>query len=94
MLKQKLIQKLELEYLAVNPSNKGKGVATALVEAGMQQARELGINIFVQSFPAARGLYLRLGFTEVGYASQDASKYGCTEEYGFSYLAYEVPKEG
>lgn len=53
---------LRLDYLAVHPDNRGKGIATALVESGMRQANLLGLDIFVHAFRAGMGVYKRLGF--------------------------------
>ena len=80
-----------MEYLAVHPSNKGKGVATALVESGMKQVENMGTSVFVHAFKAARDIYLRLGFKEVECVVQDASKYGCTDEYSAYFFVYDVP---
>ncbi|KAK0630337.1 acyl-CoA N-acyltransferase [Bombardia bombarda] len=74
-----------LDYLAVNPDNQGKGVASSLVESGMEEARRLGFPIFVYGFLVARNLYLRLGFTEVETVVE-------SEENGVYFMIYEVPK--
>ncbi|KAJ7932107.1 hypothetical protein B0H13DRAFT_2520656 [Mycena leptocephala] len=81
---------LVLEYLAVHPNKKGKGIATALVESGMRQARTMGLPVFIQAFKAGRGVYERLGFKEVWRIVQDDSMYGGTGEYGVYLMVYEV----
>ncbi|RYP77004.1 hypothetical protein DL770_007119 [Monosporascus sp. CRB-9-2] len=40
-------RRLELDYLAVHPDNKGHGIATLLAESGIAQAEQTGVNIFV-----------------------------------------------
>ncbi|KAK2735543.1 GNAT family [Colletotrichum kahawae] len=83
---------LSLDYLAVHPENKGKGIATALVESGMRQAEKIGIDVFILAFQAGLGLYLRLGFKEVERVVQDDSKWGGKGEYTVYLLTYEVTK--
>ncbi|KAI0112714.1 acyl-CoA N-acyltransferase [Hypoxylon sp. NC0597] len=83
---------IKLEYLAVHPENKGKGIATALVETGIRQAEKIGLPIFVMSYKAGRGVYERLGFKEVDRVIQDDSQYGGKGEYGAYFMIYDVPK--
>ncbi|KAJ6571102.1 hypothetical protein B0H19DRAFT_1231054 [Mycena capillaripes] len=77
-----------LEYLAVHPNNRGKGIATALVESGMRQAKTMGLPVFIQALKAGRGVYERLGFKEVWRIVQDDSMYGGTGEYGVYLMVY------
>ncbi|KAI1388509.1 acyl-CoA N-acyltransferase [Hypoxylon trugodes] len=83
---------IKLDYLAVHPENKGKGIATALVESGIRHAEKIGVPIFVMSYKAGRGVYERLGFKEVDRVIQDDSQYGGKGEYGAYFMIYEVPK--
>ena len=80
----------ELDYLAVHPDNKGKGVGTALVEAGIQYAEKVGLPIFVLAFKAGLGIYTRLGFKEVQRLIQDDSQFGGKGEYGAYFMVYDV----
>ena len=82
----------ELDYLAVHPDNKGKGIATALVASGVRQADKMGLPIFVMAFKAGRGVYARLGFKEVECIIQDDSQFGGKGEYGAYFMVYEQPK--
>ncbi|OTB04521.1 hypothetical protein M426DRAFT_11415 [Hypoxylon sp. CI-4A] len=66
---------IKLDYLAVHPENKGKGIASALVESGIKHAEKIGVPIFVMSYKAGRGVYERLGFKEVDRVIQDDSPY-------------------
>ncbi|KAJ7362605.1 hypothetical protein DFH08DRAFT_682672 [Mycena albidolilacea] len=84
---------LVLEYLAVHPNNKGKGIATALVESGMRQAKTMGLPVFIQALKAGRGVYEKLGFKEVWRIIQDDSMYGGTGEYGVYLMVYDVKPE-
>ncbi|UKZ92986.1 uncharacterized protein TrAFT101_007918 [Trichoderma asperellum] len=80
-----------LDYLAVHPENKGKGVATLLVESGMKQADKLGLDIFILACKPAWGLYSRLGFRIEEELIQDDSMYGGDGEFAMRYYIYEQP---
>lgn len=82
-----------MDYLAVHPENKGKGIGTALVESGIQHAEKIGLPIFVLAFKAGRGIYERLGFKEVDRVIQDDTKYGGQGEYGAYFMVYDVRPE-
>ncbi|KAE8375269.1 hypothetical protein BDV26DRAFT_299842 [Aspergillus bertholletiae] len=73
---------MKLDYLAVHPKNKGKGIATALVAGGIAAAESIGLPIVTMSYKAGRGVYARLGFREVERVIQDDSQYGGAGEYG------------
>ncbi|KAL2129170.1 hypothetical protein VTI74DRAFT_8123 [Chaetomium olivicolor] len=84
-----------LDYLAVNPAHQRRGIATALVRSGMQQAEKLGLDIFVHAFTAGLPVYQRLGFKLVRELIQDDSPYGGPGLYGDYFLVYEQPgKDG
>ncbi|KZL86650.1 acetyltransferase [Colletotrichum incanum] len=82
---------ISLDYLAVHPENKGKGVATALVENGMRLAEKMGVDVFILAFPAGLNAYKRLGFKEIHRGYQDDTKYG-GEGYWVTLLTYELNK--
>jgi len=81
---------LALEYLAVHPDNKGKGIATQLVAKGIEQAERLGIDSFVMAYKAGRGVYKRLGYEVEHEIIQDDSPYGGPGEYGAYFMIYET----
>ncbi|PGH36307.1 hypothetical protein GX50_00812 [[Emmonsia] crescens] len=54
-----------LRSLAVDPDFSGRGLATQLVQWGIDRAKEDNIPAFLESSPAALGLYKRLGFVVV-----------------------------
>ena len=83
---------LELDYLAVHPENKGKGIGTALVESGIRHAEKIRVPIFAMAFKAGRGIYTRLGFKEVNRVIQDDSPYGGAGEYGAYFMIYDIPE--
>ncbi|KAJ5623932.1 hypothetical protein N7510_000241 [Penicillium lagena] len=82
----------DLDYLAVHPDNQGKGIVTALVQSGMDRARELGLDIFVLAFECGLGVYKRLGFRLDKDFTLDDSKYGGPGEYHFYFMTYESSK--
>jgi predicted N-acetyltransferase YhbS len=77
----------------VHPKNKGKGIASFLVEAGLKEAEKLGVDVFVLAYKAALGLYLRLGFNLVEELIQDVTKWGGEGEYGTYFLVYTSSKK-
>ncbi|KJK68016.1 Acetyltransferase GNAT family protein [Aspergillus parasiticus SU-1] len=81
---------MKLDYLAVHPRNKGKGIATALVAAGVRAAESIGLPTFTMSYKAGRGVYARLGFEEVDRVIQDDSQYGGAGEYGAYFMIREI----
>ncbi|KAI1074527.1 acyl-CoA N-acyltransferase [Whalleya microplaca] len=80
---------IELDYLAVHPDNKGKGIGTTLVQSGIEQAEKMGLDIFTLAFKMGRGIYERLGFKEVDRVIQDDSAYGGLGEYGAYFMVYQ-----
>jgi len=85
---------LALEFLAVHPRNKGKGIATALVESGMRQAERMGLPILITSYRSSKGVYARLGFVEVAHTTKDDTAFGGQGDYSWFYMLYEVPGKG
>ena len=81
---------IELDYLAVHPRNKGRGIGTALIKSGIDFAKSISIPIFTISYKAGRGIYARLGFQEVDRVIQDDSQYGGAGEYGAYFMIYHV----
>ncbi|KAJ5730901.1 Acyl-CoA N-acyltransferase [Penicillium malachiteum] len=79
---------ISLEYLAVNPDNQRRGVGTALVKSGIDQANKMGLEIFVHAFQEGVPLYKRMGFRLIAELIQDDSKYGGSGEYGAYFFIY------
>jgi len=61
---------LYLDSLCVRPAFRGRGIATALLRAGIERARELGLPraglLVDQGNPSAERLYRRIGFRHAG----------------------------
>jgi ribosomal protein S18 acetylase RimI-like enzyme len=51
-----------LRSLAVDPAFSGRGIATQLVKWGIDKAKEDKVPAFLESSPAAIGVYKRQGF--------------------------------
>jgi GNAT superfamily N-acetyltransferase len=79
----------DLDYLAVHPKNQGKGIATALVRSGIQEAEKLGLDIFVTAFRPAVGVYTRLGFRILRDFVEDDSKFGGKGEVYYALMLWE-----
>ncbi|KAJ5087580.1 Acyl-CoA N-acyltransferase [Penicillium angulare] len=84
---------ISLEYLAVHPDNQRKGVGSALVKSGMEQADKMGLKIFVHAFREGVELYKKMGFRLVAELIQDDSAYGGSGEYGAYFFIYEPTKK-
>lgn len=82
----------DLDYLAVHPDNQGKGIASGLVQSGIDKARELGLDIFVLAFESGKGVYQRLGFQVDRDFKMDDSPFGGPGEYHFYFMTYQSPK--
>ena len=71
---------IKLSFLCVSPKYQGKGVGSALLEAGTRRGDELGVPIVLGASPEGEKLYRRRGFVHLGvaliYASEeDAAKW-------------------
>lgn len=57
-----LTQLSVLDYLAVHPDNRNRGIASLLVEEGMRKIEELGYDTFVIAFEMGLHVYEKAGF--------------------------------
>jgi ribosomal protein S18 acetylase RimI-like enzyme len=78
-----------LDYLAVHPENKGRGIGTALVQNGMREAENLGLDVFIHAYQAGLELYKRLGFYIEREFMFNDSKYGGPGNYSVYLMIYE-----
>lgn len=56
------LYRAELDYLAVHPDVQGRGIATQLVATGLEEAKKIGLDVYVRAFRPGVGVYRRLGF--------------------------------
>ena len=70
VLARAVADEAEILTLAVHPYKRGKGLGRALLQATISKVRSMGAkSVFLEvgvENPAARALYARLGFTQVG----------------------------
>lgn len=78
-----------LDYLAVHPDNQRKGIGTALVQSGMEQAARLGLDIFIYAKSQGVDVYKRLGFRVERDFVLDDSMYGGTGEVYVALMIYQ-----
>lgn len=78
-----------LDFPAVHPKNQGKGIATALVQSGIQEAKKLGLDIFVTAFESGVRVYKRLGFGILKDFVEDDSMYGGSGEVYYALMIFE-----
>lgn len=79
-----------LDFFAVHPENQGKGVGTALLQHGIEKAREMNMDIFVLGMVGGWSIYKRMGFKLMETVVQDATRYGGNDNYAFQFLEYEI----
>ncbi|KAJ9130903.1 hypothetical protein NKR23_g11968 [Pleurostoma richardsiae] len=84
---------LELDYLAVHPDYRGRGIATMLVESGIAESERMGVDVIVMAYKAAVGLYKRIGFDTLESLIQDTSKYGGASEFGAYFMVRNVRRD-
>ncbi|KAK9441541.1 DUF1766-domain-containing protein [Metarhizium brunneum] len=66
-----------LQAIAVRPKSQGRGVGTALVRAGLEEAKRNGVLAWLEASSAGHGLYEKCGFRDVGEAIEsDLGAYG------------------
>ncbi|KAF3015347.1 hypothetical protein E8E14_010845 [Neopestalotiopsis sp. 37M] len=83
---------MELEYLAVQPDYRNRGIATMLMQAGIAESERMGIDIFMLAYKAGLGVYKRLGFETLETLILDDSAYGGQGEYGCYFMERTVKR--
>lgn len=68
--------KIDLDYLAVHPDHQRLGIASLLIESGLQEAQKMGSDVFVSAFANAKKVYDRAGFVLLESLVQDDSEWG------------------
>jgi predicted N-acetyltransferase YhbS len=79
----------DLDYLAVHPDHKGKGIGTLLVQHGVEVAERLGLGAFVLAFEAGLGIYKRTGFNLLRELTLNDAAYGGKGDFTRYYLERE-----
>lgn len=73
----------------MHPDNQGKGIGTALVQSGLEQAEKLGLDVFIYAKQQGVGVYKRLGFRIEKDFVLDDSAYGGTGEVYVALMIYQ-----
>ncbi|KAH8673432.1 acetyltransferase [Xylariales sp. PMI_506] len=81
---------IQLDYLAVHPDNQGKGIATQLVAHGLEEAKKIGLDVYVMAFRPGVGLYRRLGFRIEQELILDDSAEGGPGEVYRAFMTYPI----
>jgi len=63
----KLDEMWYLQILGVHPAFQRKGVGAALLDWGLEHARERGEKVYLEASEFGRGLYLKKGFKIIGH---------------------------
>ncbi|KAJ4257393.1 hypothetical protein NW762_008513 [Fusarium torreyae] len=80
--KYKSDQQIELHYIGVRPDHQKKGVASILVNSGLEEASKLGLDVVLVAMGRrACGLYSKHGFEVLEEKSQSMSDVGFDELY-------------
>ncbi|KAK9421215.1 putative N-acetyltransferase domain-containing protein [Seiridium unicorne] len=83
---------MELDYLAVQPAYRHRGIASMLVAAGVAESERMGIDIFMLAYKAGLGVYKRLGFNTLETLIIDDTPWGGKGEYGCYFMERTVKK--
>ncbi|KAK8058536.1 hypothetical protein PG994_008984 [Apiospora phragmitis] len=83
-----------LDYLAVHPDNKGRGIASMLVGHGVAAAEKMNVYIFLIAFEADLGVYKKFGFEILESNVQDLAKWGGAGPYATYMIEKKIAKRG
>jgi GNAT superfamily N-acetyltransferase len=75
-----------LDYLCVPSEYRRRGIASALIQRGLEEAEKLGLDMFVQSKRAGVSVYRKAGFVLIDQVLIDASDRGGDKDYGGWFL--------
>ncbi|CEJ89603.1 hypothetical protein VHEMI05438 [[Torrubiella] hemipterigena] len=78
----------DLDLMAVHPDFQRKGIATALIQDGIEHIKKLNLSVFVQAWSGGREVYAKAGFQEIGRCIQDDTAYGGEGPYHTYFMTY------
>ncbi|RDW61146.1 GNAT family N-acetyltransferase [Aspergillus mulundensis] len=81
-----LVPRVELETLFTHPGYRGVGVASALVQWGVELADRLGMRVYFEAAGEGRPLYERFGFEVVRVGEFDAAEYGGVGRHVYTFM--------
>lgn len=77
--------------MAVHPEHRNRGIATLLVQSGLDVARQARLDVFLHGFKAGLGVYKRAGFKVLDAIIQDDSRIGGNGEYSAYLMEWKAP---
>ncbi|KAL4930439.1 GNAT family N-acetyltransferase [Aspergillus undulatus] len=88
----RLRRRVELETLVTHPEYQGKGVASALLQWGIDEADRLNLMVYLEATEAGKPLYKRFGFDTVHEMDFDAAEYGGIGKQRYTFMI-RYPKD-
>lgn len=82
-----------MQTLVTHPQHQGRGAGATLLRWGLEKAQEAGLEAFLESTKAGRGLYEKNGFQHVEDLDLDLSQWGGKEPIR-AWLMKWQPKRG
>ncbi|KAK8063946.1 hypothetical protein PG996_008598 [Apiospora saccharicola] len=83
---------MELDYLAVHPDNKGRGIASLLVRNGVAAAQNMNVYLFMMAYEAGHHVYKKFGFEILESNVQDLAKWGGEGPYATYMMEKKIAK--
>ncbi|KAI1660208.1 acyl-CoA N-acyltransferase [Daldinia decipiens] len=78
-----------LSLLHTDPKHQGRGAGSTLTKWGIEEAKRLGLVVYLESSSAAHSLYEKHGFRDIEVLTADLSKWGATEEHKTWSMKYD-----
>ncbi|KAI1803363.1 acyl-CoA N-acyltransferase [Daldinia bambusicola] len=78
-----------LSPLLTDPKHWGRGAGSMLTKWCLEEAKRLGLPIYLESSLAAHSLYQKHGFRDIECLTADLSKWGATEEHKSWSMKYD-----
>ncbi|KAK8855314.1 acyl-CoA N-acyltransferase [Apiospora arundinis] len=83
---------MELDYLAVHPDDKGRGIASMLVKNGVAAAETMNVDIYMMAYEAGLNVYKKFGFEVLESNIQDLEKWGGEGPYATYMMEKKIVK--